>query len=432
MVVVAAFVVPYLGLGSLTPAHSTASDLFANFSDADPLFGFWNIHVGWGTPAAVVIAIGVVLWAPGLAERSTWRRLTLGTWAVSAVWAMALALVDGWHRGFVDRLTSTDEYLHEVPQITDIPRTLREFSSRILDFQPDSWTTHVAGHPPAAVLSFVWLDRLGLSGGVWASAFCVAVGSSASVAVMVTLRALGDETMARRAAPFLALAPAAIWIAVSADGMFAGVVAWGVALLALSTRRPIGQQLALAFGAGLLLGWGVYLSYGLTLMAIPALAVLTVARDPRPLFGAMAGALVVAAAFTAFGFWWFDGYTLVQERYYQGIASARPFSYWGWANFAALVCALGLAVPAALPRILAGSGLRAVRPLNILVVAGLVATVVADLSALSKAETERIWLPFSVWMLAAPAVLPRQSHRFWLAVQAVGALSINHLILTNW
>ena len=56
----------------------------------------------------------------------------------------------------------------------------------------------------------------------------------------------------------------------------------------------------------------------------------------------------------------------------------------------------------------------------------------ADLSGLSKAETERIWLPFALWILAAPALLPPPSHRFWLALQAGGALAINHLILTNW
>lgn len=180
-----------------------------------------------GTPVAVAVAAAVVLWGPGLAQTLAWRRLTVGVWLVSALWSMALALVDGWQRGFAGRLTSTDEYLHEVPRVTDIPATLRGFAGRILDLQPDSWTTHVSGHPPGALLTFVWLDRIGLDGGAWASALCVAVGSSAGAAVIVAIRALGDEAMARRAAPFLVLAPAAIWVAVSADALFAGVVAWG-------------------------------------------------------------------------------------------------------------------------------------------------------------------------------------------------------------
>ena len=55
-----------------------------------------------------------------------------------------------------------------------------------------------------------------------------------------------------------------------------------------------------------------------------------------------------------------------------------------------------------------------------------------DLSMLSKAETERIWLPFTVWLTAAGALLPAQSRRWWLALNVVGALLLNHFILTNW
>jgi hypothetical protein len=51
---------------------------------------------------------------------------------------------------------------------------------------------------------------------------------------------------------------------------------------------------------------------------------------------------------------------------------------------------------------------------------------------LSKAETERIWLPFMVWLTAAGALLPPRSHRGWLALNVAGALLLNHFILTNW
>lgn len=162
-------------------------------------------------------------------------------------------------------------------------------------------------------------------------------------------------------------------------------------------------------------------------MGLPAVAVLIAGRRILPLVGALIGALIVAGIFTAYGFWWYDGYLLVQERYYQGIAKDRPFEYWGWANFAALFCALGVAVPAAFPRIL-----TRLEPINLLVIGGVAAVVMADLSQLSKAETERIWLPFAMWMLIAPAVLPIRTHRFWLALQVIGALAINHLLFTNW
>ena len=70
--------------------------------------------------------------------------------------------------------------------------------------------------------------------------------------------------------------------------------------------------------------------------------------------------------------------------------------------------------------------------LHLLVLGALLAIVCADMSMLSKAETERIWVPFTIWLSAAPALLPTQSHRWWLALNVVGALALNSFILTNW
>jgi hypothetical protein len=167
-------------------------------------------------------------------------------------------------------------------------------------------------------------------------------------------------------------------------------------------------------------------------MVIPALAVLIAGRTARPVLPALGGALVVVVAFTASGFWWLDGYHLVVQRYYQGIASERPFAYWWWANLAATVCAIGLASAAATHRALSRSKLRGLDPAALLVTAGMCAVLLADASGLSKAETERIWLPFDMWLLAATAFLPRSTARAWLAVQALGTLLIAHTILTNW
>jgi hypothetical protein len=430
--VTAAFLVPHLHDAAVTPVVNPARWGYYDFADAAPLFGWRNVHIGWGTPCAVAIAAAVVLWGPRLARRLRWRPLLAVTWMSALTWAVALALVDGWDRGFASKFTSPDEYPHEVLRFADISATLHNFARRIPDHQPDSWNTQVSGHPPGAALVFVMLDRIGMGGATWAAVVCTAIGTSTVAAVLVTLRALGASDAARHAAPFLVLAPAAIWIAVSADAFFSGVVGWGSALLALAASRTVRWPLAAAIGAGLLLGLGAYLSYGLILMAVPAAAVLLVTRTTRPLVGAGAGALAVAATFTALGFWWFDGYVAVRVRYYQGVAADRPYVYWVWANYASLLCAVGLASSAAFPHLLSWPRLRALRPLNVILVAFVLAVTIADLSGLSKAETERIWLPFEIWILAAPTRLPRNTHRFWLAVQAVGAMAVNHLILTNW
>ncbi|RMI35714.1 hypothetical protein [Nocardia stercoris] len=416
--VAAAFVVPQL-----------ASDRWrlSLYAAAAPIFGSWLPHIGWGSGPAIGIAALVAAYGPGVAARLRWGWLPLLSWVVALAWAFALAMVDGWDRGFAGRLEEGGEYLPEVRGITDIPATLRGFSARILDFQPDSWTTHTSGHPPGAVLFFVLLDRIGLSGGGWAGVACLLIGCSAVAAILITVRALGAEDRARAAAPFLVLAPAALWIAVSADAVFAGVTAWAMAALALAATR---LRPGLALLAGVLFGLGIFLNYGLVLMAIPAVAVLVAARNWRPLVPALIGAGVVVVAFAAAGFWWLTGYHLVVQRYYQGVASTRPITYWIWGNLAATVCATGLAVPAALPR--AVSRVRAWDPTALVVTAALAAILAADLSGMSKAETERIWLPFDLWLLAATAFLPRRDARLWLTVQAAGTLALTHLLLTNW
>lgn len=407
-----------------------------------PLLGTWDPRYGPGTPAALVVAVLIIAYGPGLATRLPWRALLLTTWTAALAWTFSLALIDGWHTGVAKRLTTKHEYLSVIDRFTDIGTTLRGFSDHIVIGPPGNWPAHVAGHPPGATLTFVWLDRIGLGGGAWAGVWCVLVGGSAVVAVLLTLRALTDEATARRAAPFLALAPAAVWMGTSADGYFAGVAAWSLALLALAATRTVRFPAVAALGAGLLYGFTCYLSYGLTLMALPGLGILILARTARPLPLVLAGALVAPVAFTLAGFNWWEAYHELVVRYYQGAGGVRPYSYWIWGNLAATTLAVGLATVAGLGRVL-GLMPRAVRELRpgrepspelrlaVLVVAALLALLAADLSGMSKAETERIWLPFMLWLFPATALLPGR-RRGWLAGQALVALLVNHLVFTGW
>ncbi|MCW7942572.1 membrane protein [Streptomyces hygroscopicus] len=426
-----------------------------------PLFATWGPHLGPGTPAALAVAVAVVGYGPALSARLSWRALLAAAWGTALAWTWSLALVDGWQRGVAGRLTTREEYLRVIGRFHDIPAALRDFTRHIVDGTPAPWPAHVAGHPPAATLTFVLLDRIGLRGGGWAGAWCITVGTTAAVAVLVAVRALADETLARRAAPFLVLAPAAVWVGTSADGYFTAVAAWSVALLALALtgRRP----LVLAFASGLLFGLTCYLSYGLTLFALIGAAALVLARSRgarppwRALPAGLAGLAVVPLAFTLGGFDWWEAYHLLVRRYYQGIGGIRPYGYWVWANLACTVLITGLATAAGLRHAVAAlvrsRGVGAVtrgpdtpgRPegepgtvgrsraetrLSLLVLAALLAVLVADLSGMSKAETERIWLPFALWLLPACAFLTHR--RSWLAAQAVLALLLNHLLMTGW
>ncbi|MDP9461533.1 MAG: hypothetical protein M3Q22_15215, partial [Actinomycetota bacterium] len=50
---------------------------------------------------------------------------------------------------------------------------------------------------------------------------------------------------------------------------------------------------------------------------------------------------------------------------------------------------------------------------------------VSELTGLVRGETERIWLPFVVWLLPATAALPVSQRRAWLAASAVLAVAIS-------
>jgi hypothetical protein len=413
------------------------------FAWAPPLFAYWHPHVGPGTPLAVVLAAVVILRGPDLAARLRWRALAPLGYLFGVAWTLAVPLVDGWNRGVPQRLESGDEYLADLHRITDIPQFLRTFTEHIISGQPGSWVVHVSGHPPGATLVFVWLQRIGLAGGNFAALACVLVGGLAVIAVPVTLRALDNDRAARAVLPFLVLLPGPAIAGVSADWLFAGVASTGVALLAtgavgLRAAWSV-RYLACCLAAGLLLGFGLFLSYGLALFALVPLAVLVLARGWRAIGPAVAGVAAVVAVFAAAGFWWLDGYHLVVHRYYQDVGFTRPYNYWVWANLAALVLITGPAFAAGLRRAAAGAvemvrtrvfgSDRVVLALTLaaaLVVAG------ADESGLSKAETERIWLPFAVWLIAAAGLLPARHRRWWLIAQVVVALVVKTLLWTQW
>ncbi|WP_312858243.1 hypothetical protein [Pseudonocardia pini] len=428
LLVVAAAVA--LVVAAVVVGRSLLADGVEIFLGWPPLLAEWLPHVGPGTPAAIVVAGATVVWGPGLAARLRWAPLLCTAWAAAFAWTVSLALIDGWQRGVVERLSSGEEYLSDVPRVAElggIGPMLRVFSDHILTTAVDPtqtwfWTTHVGGHPAGAFLLFTVLDRLGLGSGGAAGLVVMLVGSSAAVAVAVTLRVLGQEDLARRVLPFSVLFPGAVWVGVSADGLFAGWLAWGVALLAVAAVR---RNMLVAVGSGLLLGYALYLSYGLVLGGLLPLAVLVATRRWRVLVPTVVGVLVVVGAFTAAGFWWFDGFADLRVIYAASAAATRPYSYFVWANLAALAFALGPAGVAALRRTPSLP-----RATLLLVGAAVAAILLADLSGMSKAEVERIWLPFAVWAMVACGALPHP--RRWLVAQAVLALVVNHLLLTVW
>lgn len=393
---------------------------------APPLVGWDRWRPSWRVAVPVVVGLVAVAATPSALARLTWRRLLLVSAVATMAWALALAFVDGTAGVTDPTVVRGDEYLLNVPDVDDLgpAQFLVTFTDRI-----DDYVTHVRSHPPGMVLALWGLDAVGL-GGQWAAAlFMVLGGASAVPAVLITVRQLAGEAVARRAAPFLVLAPAAIWIAVTADALFAGVAAWSVAALTVAANRNDRRGDLLAAVAGLGFGVGLMLSYGIVLVGFVALAVLWHHRRIRPGVVAVAGALTVLGAFAAAGFSWIDGALTTRGEYNESVASTRPYGFFLVSNAAAAAVAVGPAVAVAVAR------LRD-RRVWLVVGAALAAMAVSNLSGLTKGEVERIWLPFTVWVLAAGTALWRpgdhRALRGWLGLQVTFALAVQVAVFTRW
>ena len=400
-----------------------------------PLHAEWMPRVGPGTIAAVILAVVAIRYATDAAARAPWRWLLLGSFVVAGAWMVSLATVDGLD-GIGVILDTQYEYLRTARDVTDFGATLREYIAHIPLDSVDNWPVHIAGHPPGALLFFVVLVQLGLGSGLAAGFVVIVIAATTPVAVLLTLRRLGAEKGARLAAPFLVMGPAAIWMAVSGDAMFGAFAAWGLCLLAFAATSPRMRGIAgWGIAAGLLLGYCVMLSYGLPLLGILSVAVLAIARTWKPLPWAFVAAVAVVLAFVAGGFVWWDAYPVLVERYWDGIATRRPITYWIWGNLAALAFSAGPLVGAAVAVAVRGAApIRSVlsRPIVILALAASLTILAADLSGMSKAEVERIWLPFVPWLLVGTALLPERWRRPGFATQVAFALIVQHLLFTGW
>ena len=375
---------------------------------APPLFAVWDVRLNPAVIGPVAIAAAVVLAGPGLARRMSWGALLVAVAGAALAWDVSLALVDGLLE-IHDPLARKTQYIHVVDDVGSSPGAfLASFTERI-----DDYPTHVRVHPPAFVLGLWGLEQVGL-GGTWAASVVVlAIAVTAGPAALIALRELAGEDAARRAAPYLVLTVAALSIATTADAVFMAIGAWGITALVLAIVR---RSDALAVVGGLLLGVALFCSYGLVLLACIPVAVAAARRRIRSLMvAAGAVALVVGAVWLA-GFWWWDGFQTTRREYAESPARVRPYEFFVFNNLAATLIWLGPAVVLALTR------LRC-RETWLLVGGGLAAILLANLSGLSKAEVERIWLPFTLWILLATAALPLAS-RWPLVAQASVAIVV--------
>jgi hypothetical protein len=388
------------------------------FVNLPPLVGHLDPRLAAQGLLAPAIAVAAVAWGPGLARSLRWRHLLWAGFAGAAAWAVSLALTEGVG-GLLRSPASPRDYLADTPLIGSPLAFLRTYVEEI-----DRYTTHVRAHPPGMALIAWTVARAG-GGPGWMAGLEVVVAASAVPAVLLGVRELAGEARARAAAPFLAFAPAAISIASSGDALFTGVGAWAVALVVLASGRRDRRGDALALGGGLLFGVTAFLSYGLVLLAAIPLVLCGARRRARPIALATLGASPVFLGFLAAGFWWGSGLLATRIEYAESVARLRPYGYFLVANVATFAVISG-------PAAVAGLAWVRERGLALLVGGALAAVLLANVSGMSKAEVERIWLPFAVWTIAAAGALPAGGRRAWLAASVAFGLGLEIALRQPW
>lgn len=397
--------IPVLWLVGALLRYSTDASLLTG---AEPFVGHWVVRTGPGILAVLVLLAAVVRYGPGLAARLPWRGLLFASWVTTTAWAVALAAVTSWSE-LTTPVRGEHEYLPVVPLVAADPMA---FLAGFADELPN-YPIHVRGHPPGLVLLLALLDRVGLGGPGWAAALFILAGAAAVPAVLVTLRTLGRiraagplhgaaaESTARTVAPALVLAPAALWVATSADAFFAGVLAWGVAFLAVASDpgRHGATRWTCAVAAGLLLGACPVLSYGLLHMGLIALAPLIVSRrvGATLVAGLVAVGVVVAAGLA--GFWVWDGVSAT-HAVWEPVGNNRPYFYFLLVDLAALGAIVGPAAIGGLALLRRADGVT-----RVVALLGLAAALSGALLGFERGEVERIWLPVAFWVVPAAVAL---------------------------
>lgn len=414
---------------ALERAHREVKLGAAPLVGRDPSDG-WDWRFGLGLAGAGLLASAVVgaVWT-GWFRRARLRTITLSCSAASAAFALLLALTDRTD-GVLTGARHPTEYLTNLPKTPPAAAFVRTFLEDL-----DGYSVHLRGHPPGFVLVLKFMAAIGL-GGAWPAAILAVLSAAVVVgAVLTTVWAVAGAEWVRRCAPFLVVAPYALWQVTSADSFYAAVGALGVAALAVGHRLRSWAAVLAGLTAGLLLGSLLYLTYlGVIFALVPLLfvgeAVLRrSAASWRVIAGAAGGVAAVVVAFRLAGFWWIDGARRTRSEYWEGTAQFRDWSYFKYANIAVLLIAVG---PAAV------LGLMRLRDRRMWLLSGgaLIAVAASHLSQYTRGEVERVWLPFFPWLLVAAAavtgVAARRSAAALVGVQAACAVALQAALVSKW
>ena len=188
-----------------------------------------------------------VLWGARHRYDVAWRWVLLAAVVATVGWSAALGVADHSAR-LTYQINGPTDYARGLGAIGSHPgHYLATFNEQARGpggvVIARGYPVHVQGHPPGAVLTLWVLTQLGFSA-ISGSIALVWSGLAASVAgVLLSVRRVAGETVARAAAPFVVLLPAAVW-SHTYDTFYAGIAALAVLASVCALVPAPGQGVA--------------------------------------------------------------------------------------------------------------------------------------------------------------------------------------------
>jgi methylthioxylose transferase len=397
-----------------------------------PFLMSWEPRVDPLVAVSAAVAGGGVVAAPSL----VWRTRSRVTFA-SGLYVLALALglsinvartgPGGWWKVFATGARGSSEGHSEyLPSLVLLHHGIGFYIGHFASLEP-YLTTHVKGNPPGPLVA---LALVGIRSPTGLAALCIGLGALSAPLTYDLARAFsGDEIRARIAGVLSAFIPATLLFGVtSVDYAF---LTLGLIIACLLVRPGTGALLtgSMAVAIASFFSW--------LLLAIPAWAAIVAVR--RGGWGrALAICAGAAAAVVVFdgvlgALYGYDPVAVLRatdRAYRHGIAASRPYAFWVFGSPAAWAVMLGPPVAWLTLRGLAKGEPAAVAVCSIVAV--------ASVMGFTKAETERIWLPFvPLACVAAALALPTAAVgngrlRLLLGGLAAQALAVELLFFTVW
>ena len=391
-----------------------------------PFYAHWYPYVGALAPVAFVALASAAVAAPHWVRRVRQPVIFAGGLYLLAV---ALGLSLNISRGGVHDLWavfktgpggSLEAYQEYLPGLPALSHGIGYYVGHFPQLIP-SLPIHVKGNPPGPL---VLLHLLGIDTAQGLAALCIGIGALTAPLAYDLGRTLQGEERGRIAGVLTAFSPALLLCGVtSADYAFAALGLAGACLLIRRGALPRATGAAVAALA-------TFFSW--LLVAIPVWAVLVVLRRgglrralTLTLLCLIAGLGLYGALALVLGYDPFAAVRATATAYHQGIARVRPYAYWLFGSPTAWWIGLGLPI--------GWLALRSAATREPAALALFAIVVASSILGLTKAETERIWLPFvPLACLAAAAVLPGRRLPIVLWLLVVQALAIELLFDTVW